>query len=64
MKLTFRFLGLFALCAAAFVSCQREAALDEILQEESLTRTTYSSTGSIVWNTESVKSVIPAPLII
>ena len=52
MKLTFRFLGLFALCAAAFVSCQREAALDEILQEESLTRTTYSSTGSIVWNTD------------
>ena len=50
MKLIPRFLGLFALGAAALVSCQREAALEEILREESLTRTTYSSTGSIDWN--------------
>ena len=49
MKLTPRYLGLLAFCAAAFVSCQREVELDQVLPEEPLTRTTYSADNSIVW---------------
>ena len=51
MKLTPRYLGLLAFCAAALVSCQREVELDQVLPEEPLTRTTYSSNNSIVWET-------------
>jgi Metal-dependent hydrolase len=51
MKLTPRYLGLLAFCAAALVSCQREVELDQVLTEEPLTRTTYSSNNSIVWET-------------
>lgn len=50
MKLTLKYFGLLALCAAALVSCQREAVPEPSLSEDALTRTSYSSTGSIVWN--------------
>ena len=49
MKLIPRFLCLFALGAAALVSCQREVVPEQALPEDALTRTSYSTSNSIVW---------------
>lgn len=52
MKLIPRFLGLFALGAAALVSCHREVAKEQSPSEEALTRTVYSNTGDpLGWET-------------
>ena len=52
MKLTLKYFGLFALGAAALVSCQREVAKEQNSSDEALTRTVYSNTGDpIGWET-------------